>query len=343
MNELAAPDNETQLDDLLSEPTPAVLDVFARVAGDIVLLGAGGKMGPTLARMARRAADATGGSRRIVAISRFSAGADAELAAQGIETVPCDLLDERQLARLPDAPHVVFMTGRKFGSTGDEAGTWAMNSFLPGQVARRFRHSNIVAFSTGNVYGLTSVTGGGSRETDRPEPVGEYAMSCLGRERVFEYFSRAENIPLAILRLNYACELRYGVLVDLAGQVWREEPVDLTMGHFNILWQGDANAWALASLGRTQSPPWVVNLAGPELLSVREVCKEFGRRMGKAARFTGQEAGEALLSNASQAQALWGKPRISAAQLLDWVAAWTMRGGPTLGKPTHFASRDGRF
>jgi nucleoside-diphosphate-sugar epimerase len=257
--------------------------------------------------------------------------------------VSCDLLDERQLAELPDAPHVIFMTGRKFGSTGDEAGTWAMNSFLPGTICRRYRQSNMVAFSTGNVYGLTSVAGGGSRETDELRPVGEYAMSCLGRERVFEYFSRAGNIPTAILRLNYACELRYGVLVDLARQVWREEPVDLPMGHFNILWQGDANAWALSALAHTQTPPWVVNLAGPELLSVREVCEHLGRRMNKPVRLTGQESGEALLSNASQALARWGRPRVSAGQLVDWVADWTMRGGRTLEKPTHFASRDGRF
>lgn len=343
MKRIAVPQNEAQLEELLSEPTPAVIEAFRRLAGDVILLGAAGKMGPTLARMARRAANLAGTPRRIIAVSRFSAGDDALLAAHGIETVRCDLLDERQLAELPEAPHVIFMTGRKFGSTGDEAGTWAMNCFLPGTVCRRYRHSRIVAFSTGNVYGLVPSASGGSRETDVPQPVGEYAMSCLGRERVFAYFSRSEHIPLAILRLNYACELRYGVLVDLAGQVWREEPIDLAMGHFNILWQGDANAWALAALSHTQSPPWVVNLAGPELLSVRAVCQEFGRRMDKTVRFVGEEAPDALLSNSSQAQALWGPPRVPAEQLIEWVADWTMRGGRTLGKPTHFASRDGKF
>ncbi|MGE5191098.1 MAG: NAD-dependent epimerase/dehydratase family protein [Deltaproteobacteria bacterium] len=334
---------EDELEAALSEPTTAVIETLRRRRGDIILLGVGGKMGLSLARMARRASDAAGVSRRVIGVSRFSAGAEAAFNAHGIETIRCDLLNEDDVAQLPDAENVVFMTGKKFGSSDDMPSTWAMNSYLPAIVCRKFRRSRIVAFSTGNVYGLTPVARGGSLESDEPEPVGEYAMSCLGRERIFEYFSRSRDIPAALIRLNYACDLRYGVLVDLARQVWSGQAVDLTMGHFNTIWQGDANAWMLQAFDHAGAPPWIINVTGPELLSVRAVCGRFGRIMGKPVCFKGTESDTALLSDARRAVAQFGSPRVGADQLTEWVAHWVMRGGRQLGKPTHFESRSGRF
>lgn len=334
----------TELEDLLSDPSPAAVEAMREVAGDVVVLGAGGKMGPTLARMARRAAEAAGVPRRVIAVSRFtSPEPQRSLERHGVETVSCDLLDEAALARLPEAPNVVFMAGRKFGSTGNEALTWAMNTHLPALVCRRYRRSRIVAFSTGNVYGLTPHGRRGSREEDVPAPVGEYAMSCLGRERMFEHFSRELGIRVAILRLNYAAELRYGVLADLAGRVARREAIDLAMGYFNVIWQGDANAMAVAALAHAAAPPQVVNIAGPEELSVRHVSAELARRLHVEVSYTGAEADDALLSNGTRGWRLLGTPRVDAMRLLEWTADWVSRGGETLGKPTHFESRAGRF
>src|SRR5581483_5529200 len=259
-----------ELEERLSEPTEGVIETLARLEGDIILLGVGGKMGPSLARMIRRASEAAGVSRQVLGISRFSSGPlEGQLQALGIQTIRCDLLDQSQLDRLPDAPNVVFMAGMKFGATGNESLTWAMNSYLPGMVSQKYRHSRIVAFSTGNVYGLTPVSLGGSVETDTPNPLGDYAMSCLGRERIFEHFSRTLNIPVSMLRLNYATETRYVVLVDVAQKVLAGQAVELAVGHFNSIWQADANAMALRSLEHAASPPFVVNIAGPETLSVR--------------------------------------------------------------------------
>lgn len=333
-----------ELEAMLSEPSAAAIDAVARVAGDLIVLGAAGKMGPTLARMARRAMDAAGTRHRVIGVSRFSGNDQrAQLEAHGVETIRCDLLDEQALAALPDAANIIFMAGRKFGSTGDEPLTWAMNAYLPALVARRYAGSRIVVFSTGNVYGLTPHGRGGSREEDAPAPVGEYAMSCLGRERLFEYFARSQSTPAVILRLNYAAELRYGVLVDLALRIVRGQPVDLTMGYFNVLWQGDANAMALAALSLASTPPAIVNLAGSEELHVRTVCLELARRLRTEVSFVGREADDALLSNGTRGWALLGYPRVDAARLLDWTADWIARGGPTLDRPTHFESRAGRF
>ncbi len=333
-----------QLDDLLSEPTPLTVETLAKLDGDLLLLGVGGKMGPTLARMARRALDQAGSRRRVIGVARFSNPAHKDrLQQHGIETIRCDLLDPAYLERLPDAANVLFMTGMKFGSTGQEALTWAMNCHLPALVAQRFRRSRIVAFSTGNVYGLSKPADGGSRETDTLQPQGEYAMSCVGRERIFEHFSRALGTPMAILRLNYATELRYGVLVDVAQRVWTGEPVPLAMGHLNALWQGDANAMALCAFARVSSPPFVVNLAGPETLSVRRVAEEFGRLLDRTVTFAGTEAPDALLSNGQLGHQLFGKPRVTAPRMIAWIADWVRRGGLSLDKPTHFESRDGRF
>jgi nucleoside-diphosphate-sugar epimerase len=331
------------LEDLLSEPTSGLLEVTGGSTGDLVVLGAGGKMGPTLARMARRVADAAGVTRRVIAVSRFqSATARQRLDAAGVETIACDLLDEHAVMRLPDATDVVYMAGMKFGATGQAALTWAENCLIPASVCRRYAGSRMVAFSTGNVYALVP-PGHGSREEDPAAPVGEYAMSCLGRERMFEYFSSRGSTPVTLLRLNYACELRYGVLVDLARRVWAGEPVDLTTGFFNVIWQGDANAMSLAALTSATVPPSILNVTGPEELRVRTVAEELARKMDRQVTFTGVEAADALLSDASRAFALFGKPRVDARQLIEWIAEWTMRGGDTLGKPTKFEVRNGRY
>jgi nucleoside-diphosphate-sugar epimerase len=332
------------LEDLLSEPTDYVVEVMRRLDGDVLVLGVGGKMGPSLARMAKRASEAAGRGRRVFGASRFSPPDLPEhLKRWSVEPITCDLLNRADLSRLPDVPNIVYMAGMKFGSTGQEARTWAMNAYLPGMVCERFAKSRIVAFSTGNVYGLVPVTSGGSAETDEPSPLGDYAMSCLGRERIFEYFSRERGIPMSLVRLNYAVEMRYGVLVDLAQKVHAGEEIDLTMGHFNCIWQADANAMALASFGHVSSPPNVLNVTGGEVLSVREVCKQIGKIMGRAPRFTGTEAPNALLSHADKATDLFGRPRVGVWQMIEWVADWVSRGGESLGKPTHFEARDGKF
>lgn len=334
---------EADLDAALSEPTPAVIDTLARHPGDVVLLGAAGKMGPSLARMARRAADALGDRRRVIAVSRFSSGGEDEFRGHGVETVRCDLLDPDTVAALPDAPNVVYMPGRKFGSTGDACTTWAINCYLPALVGRKYRDARVVAFSTGNVYPLWPVTSRGPTEADPTGPVGEYAMTALGRERMFEFFSRRLGVRVAVLRLNYACDLRYGVLVDLARKVLAGEPVDLAMGYFNTIWQGDANAMALRALDHASSPPRVFNMTGPEVLRVRDVCVRFGERFGVEPQVVGTETDTALLSDATAGLAALGPRRVSADELIGWVADWVKSGGRLLDKPTHFEARDGKF
>jgi hypothetical protein len=333
-----------QLEDLLSCPTPEVIATMGRQEGDLMVLGVGGKIGPTLARMARRASDLAGVQRRIIGVSRFSTtGLQDRLQSQGIETVACELLDREQLARLPEVPNVLYLAAMKFGTMGQEASTWARNAYLPGMICEKFRRSRIVAYSTGNVYPLTPVERGGSVETDPPGPVGEYAMSCLGRERVFTYFSQTCTIPTALIRLNYATEMRYGVLVDLAQKVMAGEPIDLTMGYLNAIWQGDSNAMTLQALEHVSSPPLVVNLSGPQTLSVRLVAEQFGQLLNKPVRFAGREAPDALLSNANIAYQLFGRPRVDEQQLICWIADWVVRSGATLDKPTHFEVRNGQY
>ena len=331
----------THLDDLLSGPTPHAIETLGKLEGDLMLLGVGGKMGPTLARMARIA---SGSKRRIVGVARFSEpGVEGWLQSYGVETIRCDLLDAAQLARLPDVPNVIAMFGMKFGASGQEARSWAMNCLLPALICQKFRRSRIVAFSTGNVYGLTPIAHGGSVETDPLNATGEYAMSCVGRERIYEYCSRTYELPIALLRLNYATEMRYGVLVDIAQRVWAGLPVDLSMGYVNVIWQADANAAALSALGHVAVPPLVLNVAGPELLSVRRVAEQFGQQFGKPAFFQGTENADALLSNAERSHRLFGPVRVGAEQMIAWNADWIARGGATLGKPTHFEVRDGKF
>lgn len=333
-----------QLDDALSLPPDSLVQSLAKLDGDILVLGVSGKMGPTLARMAKRASDKAGTARRVIGVARFSNPSEQQkLDDWGIETIKADLLDEQAVAALPDAPNIVFMAGMKFGSTGSEALTWAMNAVVPAIVASRYRDSRIAAFSTGNVYGLVPVSGGGSVEADSLNPMGEYAMSCLGRERVFEHFSRTNGTPMSIIRLNYACELRYGVLVDLAIRIKSGQPIDLTMGSFNVIWQGDANAHALASLTDCDSPPFVINVTGSETLSVRSVSKQLAERLGRPVEFVGEESSTALLNDASISHERYGSPETSVAQMLDNVADWVNRDGESLGKPTGFEVRDGKF
>lgn len=332
------------LEDALSEPTPGVIESLGRLKGDIVVLGAGGKMGPSLARMAMRASDAAGAARKVIAVSRFSnPEAVRRLKAAGVEIVPCDLLDEAGLARLPDAPNVVYMAGMKFGATGNEPLTWVQNAFLPGLVCRRYRQSRIAAFSSGNVYGLASIASGGSRETDPTDPVGEYAWSVQGRERMFQHFSATGGTPVTLIRLNYACELRYGVLVDIARKVHAGQPVNVAMGCFNIVWQGDANAMALQCLELATCPALVLNVTGPWIVKVREAAARFGTLMGKRVKLEGEEAPDALLANAAAAGELFGPPTVGLDELVERIADWVARGGASLGKPTHFESRDGKF
>jgi nucleoside-diphosphate-sugar epimerase len=331
--------DEVELEAALSEPTPQVVETLSRHAGDIVLLGAAGKMGPTLARMAKRAVP----GRRVIAVSRFSGGGEAAFTAHGVEAIRCDLLNEAEVAKLPDAPNVVYMPGRKFGSTGDEGTTWAINCYLPAIVCKKYANSRIVAFSTGNVYPFSHPDSGGPTEETPPNPVGEYGMSALGRERMFGYFSRALGVPVSIIRLNYAVDLRYGVLVDIARKVLAGESVDLGMGYFNTIWQGDANAMTLRAFDHCAVPPRVFNVTGPEVLSVWQVCERFGELFGTRPRLTGTEGDTALISNAAAGVTALGPLRVPNEQLIDWVADWVKRGGRSLDKPTHFEARDGKF
>ncbi|QOV92322.1 NAD(P)-dependent oxidoreductase [Humisphaera borealis] len=334
------------LEDLLSEPSEGVIDTCRRLDGDVLVLGVGGKMGPSLSRMMRRASDAAGAKRRIIGVSRFAGGTSRlqrQLNDWGIETIACDLLDQAALDRLPDTPNVVYMTGMKFGTTGQQSLTWAMNGFLPSIVCQRFSRSRIVAFSSGNIYAMSAVCSGGPTEGVDTAPVGEYGMSVLARERMFEHFSRTLKIPVTLLRLNYAVEMRYGVLVDLATKVWRGQPIDVSMGVFNVIWQGDANAQAIQSFDHVASPPRVLNITGPETLSVRALAEAFGRAMGKQPAIVGTEAATALLNNAQLSHRLFGYPRVPIQQVVEWTAEWVMKGGVNLDRPTHFETRDGRF
>jgi dTDP-4-dehydrorhamnose reductase len=332
------------LEDALSEPPVYVIDAMARLQGDIIVLGVGGKMGPTLARMAKRASDDAGVKRRVIGVARFSSkNLPARLNMWGVETITADLLNADQLVSLPDAANVIYMAGMKFGSTGNEGLTWAMNVLLPGLVAQRYRGSAIAAFSTGNVYGLVPVVSGGSIESDPPNPAGEYATSCLGRDRIFEHFAKTTPTPVSIIRLNYATELRYGVLVDLARKVWDGREIDLSMGVFNAIWQTDANAMSLASLLHAGRPAFVLNVAGPEMLSVRRVCTQLGQLLGKTPKFFGTEQQDALLNNGQLGHGLFGYPRTSADTMLRRVADWVKHVGEYLDKPTHFEARDGKY
>ncbi|HEX8723913.1 MAG TPA: NAD-dependent epimerase/dehydratase family protein [Gemmatimonadaceae bacterium] len=339
----ACPRDEAALDAQLAEPRPETVAALARCPGDLVVLGAGGKMGPTLARMAAAARSAGSPARRVIAVSRFSSPrAERALRDAGVETLRCDLLDRAAVAALPDAPNVIFMAGQKFGTRDAPSRTWMMNVVVPAICAERYAASRIVVFSTGNVYALTPVASGGARETDAPAPVGEYAWSCLGRERVFEH-AAAAGARVAVMRLNYAIDLRYGVLTDLALRVWRGEPVALDMARVNVIWQGDANRAALELLPHAATPPFFLNVTGSASLSVRTLAEALARRLGREPRFTGAEAPDALLSNTERMARTLEPPVMRLETMLDWVAEWVRDGRPLLDKPTHFDVRDGAF
>jgi nucleoside-diphosphate-sugar epimerase len=335
--------DEDGLEERLSRPSPADVEFARTLDGDVVVLGAGGKMGPSLAHRVRRALDAAGVSRRVLAVARFSdSGLASALERQGIETIACDLLDPAQVARLPKIGNVLFLAGRKFGSTGRPDLTWAQNVIVPAIVAPHFAESRIVVFSSGNVYPLVRPGAPGSTEADPPDPVGEYAQTCVGRERVFEHASRERGTRCLLFRLFYSVDLRYGTLPDVARRVQAGEPVSLKAGHVNALWQGDACSYAWRALSLCETPPRPLVVTGPETASVRAAAKAFGERFSRPPRFTGAP-GPALLGDPSHCVSLLGAPEVSLAQLLDWVATWVEQGGRSLGKPTHFEATDGRF
>jgi len=336
--------NEAELEDVLSEPSGADVECVGRLGGDVLILGAAGKMGPSLARRVHRAAERAGGSIRVLAVSRFSSPAVRDaLEADGIRTHACDLLDPQQIAALPRMPNVLFLAGRKFGTLDRTDVTWATNTIVPARVAEHFAQSRMVVFSTGNVYPLVPANGPAPTELDTPQPVGEYAQSCLGRERVVEFVSREQGLRALIFRLNYAVDLRYGTLVDIARKVYAGQPVDLAVGWFNAIWQGDANSYALRSLELCASPPAILNVTGAERISVRRAAEWFGRVFERAVTFNGSEGPVALLSDPRSCYAQLGEPAVPLEQLMQWVAHWVGSGGASLGKPTHFEVTDGRY
>lgn len=337
-------DELISLEQRMLEPSPALIDDVSRIKGDILLLGVAGKMGPTMAHVARKAVDAAGSGQRVIGVSRFSNQTSRnELENVGVETIAANLLDDRELANLPDAPNVIYLAGHKFGTTGNEAYTWAMNTYLPGRVAERYRNSNIVAFSSGNVLPFMPVTSGGASEDVAPEPLGEYAQSCLGRERIFEYFSKKNDTPMLIYRLNYAVDFRYGVVLEVAKSVLAGRPIDLRTENVNVIWQGDANEIAIRSLLHCTSPAKILNVTGPETLSIRWIAKQFGLLLGKEPQFANEPQSTALLNNASESHRLFGYPRVTIREIIELTARWLLGGGEQLDKPTHFQERAGKF
>lgn len=342
--ETGAPHGDEELEDRLSHPTAQAVEALRATPGDLMVIGAGGKMGPSLTAMAQRAAAAIGDGRRVMAVSRWGNVADAaRLEGMGVHIIRADLLEPDAFEALPDAPNIVFMIGQKFGTSAAPALTWMTNTVIPSRAVARYRNSRFVTFSTGNVYPLTRADGTGAQEEDALAPVGEYAATCVGRERVFEDAAQRWGTHSVLLRLNYAVDLRYGVLVDIARRLLEGAPIDLAMGYLNCIWQGDANALALAALPLASAPPFALNLTGAERLSVRAVAEELGRRLGCTPQFAGTERGDALLSDTRRLQARVGHPAVGASTLMAWVADWLRAGGRTLGKATRFERRDGSF
>lgn len=333
-----------QLEEAISTPSPALVEMMKKLHGDIMILGIGGKIGVTLGMSALKAVRQAGVNKKVTGVSRFSdPEARARLEQYGIETISCDLLDPDAVRLLPEAENIMFMAGRKFGASNAMEANWVINTVLPANVALRFSNSRIVAFSTGCVYPMVPVKSGGSKETDLAAPVGEYAQSTLARERIFEYFSLANKTPVCLVRLNYAIDLRYGVLRDIGDSVYGGQPVDVTMGYVNVIWQGDSINQALLCLEHCSSPSFVLNVTGPETLSVRDIALEFGRQFSLDVNIVGKERETALLSDSSRAAELFGKPAVTVEQMISWTAEWIKSGGPSLNKPSCFQTRDGNF
>jgi len=339
MTDISALD-ERALEDILSEPADETKEIVSSLDGDIVVLGAGGKMGPTLSMMLKKASS----DKNIYAVSRFSDEKVRDrIEDADVKTVQIDLLDESLYCQLPDVKNVFFLAGMKFGSTGNQPLTWAMNSFLPGLVAKHYKKSRIVVFSTGNVYPLVDINSGGPSEDISPEPIGEYAQSCLGRERMFEYFSQLNNTPMTIARLNYANEPRYGIIVDLTRRIINYEPIDLTMGAVNLIWQRDANDYIIRSISLTNSPPTILNVTGPDILLVRKLAEQIGKELKIKPRFISQKAQTALLSNASLCISKFGSPQTQLTEMISLIVKWVASGKTVLNKPTKYDIRNGKF
>lgn len=333
-----------QLENLLTTPNDRDMAALEKMTGNILILGAGGKMGPSLAQRIRRAGELSGTSKKIIAVSKFSSTQTREdLEKSGVETISCDLMNRTDVDRLPDCENILYLAGRKFGSAERSDLTWASNTIAPAYIAHRYQNSRLVVFSTGNIYPFITPKSGGSIETDWPDPRGEYAQSCLGRERVFEYFSREYGTKCLIFRLNYAVDLRYGVIIDIAKNVMMGNSINLSVGYFNVIWQGDANSYALRSLALCESPPRILNVTGDGIYSVRETAEFFGRRFQRAVKYIGIESETSLLNNAAACFELLGKPEIDFSTLCEMAAVWIENGGVTLGKPTKFEVSDGRF
>lgn len=335
---------EEKLDKLLSTPSPALVEDMKKIEGDIMVLGAGGKMGPTLCLLAKNAAREAGVQKRIIAVSRFSDPIVKQLLAENeVEMISCDLLNPQSLQSLPEVENIIYMAGRKFGTDGEEWKTWAMNATLPGMVAEKFKHSRIVVFSSGNIYPIVPVSSGGCTEEVKPSPVGEYAMSCLARERAFEYAANTYNTKIFMYRLNFAVDLRYGVLYDMAANIMAGRPISLKTPCLNAIWQGSANEIAIRGLLHADAPVCRMNVTGPEIVSIRQAAQELGKYLGKEPIFEGEEGTDAYLNNASQAMEVFGYPEISVKTLIRWQAEWILDGGRSLGKPTHFEERGGKY
>lgn len=333
--------DERGLEDILSEPTEATRKTVSSLKGDIVVLGAGGKIGPTLAMMLKKA---SADKRDSYAVSRFSNQAIKNRIQQaGIETIEADLMDDSVYARLPYVENVFYLLGMKFGATGNQPLTWAQNTFVPTLVARHYRNARIVAFSTGNVYPLVDMSSGGAVEETAPDPVGEYAQSCLGRERMFQYFSQVHNTPVALVRLNYANEPRYGIIVDLTLKILADKPIDLTMGTVNLIWQRDANDYIIQAITLAKSPPAILNVTGPDTLSIRHLAGQIGNLLGRKPKFVSREAPTALLSNAARCFSLFGYPKTPLDEMVSFIVKWVASGKMVLNKPTKYDIRNGRF
>ena len=328
----------------LLQPSPELIADIIDLEGDILILGAGGKMGPALARKAKKAIDAAGINKKVIGVARFSeTGLEEELNREGIQTIRADLLQDDHLQALPVVKNVLYLAGTKFGTRGNESFTWAMNAYLPGRVAEKFKNSRIVVFSTGNVYPFVTVNSGGAHENIHPEPIGEYGQSCLGRERLFQYFSNLHQTPVLIYRLNYANDVGYGVLLEIGKAVRTQKPIDLNMGHVNVIWQGDANEIALRALHHCAVPAKLLNVTGPETAAVRWIANEFGKLFADPPIYTGEEQATALLSNAAESFRLFGYPRVGLKQMIQLLAWWIEEGGKTINKETHFQERKGKF